>query len=285
MAAPKKQPVSRRKPVRKKKKNNSWKIHLLAYSLLIICFAIFHYRDGIRYFFTDLYERIFRSEDSREVTVHDFRAIEILEKHKENHLFGFDVSHYQYEINWQQIDSLYNQFPIDYVFMRATMGINGIDAQFANNWNKAKSRLLVRGAYHYYRPDENSTLQAQHFIENAPLEAGDFFPVLDVEELPKEQSVERMREGLQNWLNIVEKHYGAKPMLYSGAHFYNHYLKDYFPEYKIWIAKYSLFSEKMDDSWHFWQFTDKGTVNGINTKVDLNIFKGNRHDLKQFVIQ
>src|SRR5690606_41798508 len=88
-----------------------------------------------------------------------------------------------------------------------------------------------------------------------------------------------------NWLNIVEKHYGVKPIIYSGAHYYNKNLKDYFPEYKIWIAKYSLFSEKMNDDWHFWQFTDKGTINGVPTKVDLNIFKGSRYDLKKFVIR
>lgn len=273
-----------RKPLRRKKKTATWKWHVLAYSLLIFFFIIFHYRDGIGYFFTDMYERLFKSEDSKMVTVHDFRAIEILDKHKD-HLFGFDVSHYQYDIEWKEIDSLYNQFAVDYVFIRSTMGIDGVDLKFDYNWRKAKSRLLVRGAYHYYRPDENSTVQAKNFINNTPLETGDFFPVLDIEELPKEQSVEKLREGLQNWLNIVEAHYGVKPIIYSGAHYYNNHLKEYFPEYKIWIAKYSLFSEKMNDDWHFWQFTDKGTVNGVPTKVDLNIFKGSRYDLKQFVIQ
>lgn len=274
----------RKKPVRKKRKMQRWHWHVVAYSVLILGFVIFHYRDGIAYFVTDLYERIFKKEDSKEVTVHDIRAIEILDKHND-HLFGFDVSHYQADINWTEIDSLYNKFPIDYVFLRSTMGVDGVDTKFAYNWRKAKSRLLVRGAYHYYRPDENSTLQAFNFIRNTTLEPGDFFPVLDIEELPKEQSKEKLREGLQNWLQIVERHYGVKPIIYTGAHYYQHNLKDHFPEYKIWIAKYSLFSEKMNEDWHFWQFTDKGTVNGIETKVDLNIFKGSRYDLKQFVIQ
>ena len=283
MAAPKpKKYVRKRAP--KKKKVAVWKWHVLAYTLLILAFLIFHYRDGIGYFVTDLYERIFKKEDSKEVTVHDFRAIEILDKHND-HLFGFDVSHYQYDIDWKEIDSLYGKFAIDYVFVRSTMGTDGVDTKFTYNWKKAKSRLLVRGAYHYYRPDENSTLQALNFIKNTPLEPGDFFPVLDIEELPKEQSKEKMREGLKNWLLIVEKHYGVKPIIYSGANFYEHHLKEHFPEYKIWIAKYSLFNEKINNDWHFWQFTDKGTVNGIETKVDLNIFKGDRYDLKQFVIQ
>lgn len=284
MATAKPRKYNNRKTRSKKRKMQPWKWHVLAYMCLLIIFVLFHYRDGIRYYLTDLYEQFFKKEQSKEVTVHDFRAIEILEKHND-HLFGFDISHYQYDIQWKEIDSIYNKFALDYVFVRSTMGVDGVDAKFDYNWKKAKSRLLVRGAYHYYRPDENSTLQAQNFIKNTHLESGDFFPVLDIEELPKTQSNEKMREGLQNWLTIVEKHYGVKPIIYSGANFYEHHLKDHFPEYKIWIAKYSLFNEKMNDDWHFWQFTDKGTVNGIDTKVDLNIFKGNRHDLKQFVIQ
>lgn len=284
MAAPRARKPVRKKTARKKTRTAAWKWHVLVYSLLIVCFTVFHYRDGIGYFFTDLYERVFKKEGSKEVTVHDFRAIEILDKHN-NHLFGFDVSHYQSDIEWKEIDSLYRKFAIDYVFLRSTMGIDGVDTKFAHNWKKAKSRLLVRGAYHYYRPDENSTLQARNFIKNTPLEPGDFFPVLDVEELPRTQSTEKMREGLQNWLDVVEKYYGVKPIIYSGASFYNDHLKDHFPGYKIWIAKYSLFSEKMNEEWDFWQFTDKGTVNGVETKVDLNIFKGDRYELKKFVIQ
>src|SRR5690606_8452481 len=121
--------------------------------------------DGLRYFFLDLYETVFRSEQTKEVTVHDIRAIEILDKHTEHYLFGFDVSHYQYRIDWKIADSLYQKYPLDFVFIRSTMGIDGIDYEFKTNWKYAKTRLLVRGAYHYYRPDENSTLQAQNFIK------------------------------------------------------------------------------------------------------------------------
>src|SRR5690606_40837136 len=105
------------------------------------------------------------------------------------------------------------------------MGIDGIDYEFKTNWKYAKTRLLVRGAYHYYRPDENSTLQAQNFIKNTFLEPGDFVPVLDIEDYPKHQSVERLREGVQNWLEIVEIHYGVQPMIYSGENFYNRNVK------------------------------------------------------------
>lgn len=282
MATRKSKKTVRRKV--RKKKIPAWKWHLAAYSLLILFFLIFHYRDGLRYFFQDLYETIFHNEQPKEVTVHDIRAIEILDKHDE-HLFGFDVSHYQSRINWKVTDSLYQKYPIDFVFIRSTMGIDGVDMEFKNNWKYAKTRLLIRGAYHYYRPDENSTLQAQNFIKNTFLEPGDFVPVLDIEDYPRHQSIEKLIDGVHNWLQMIEKHYGVQPVIYSGENFYNRNLKDHFPNHRIWIAKYSVFNEKMKDDWHFWQFTDKGTVPGVETPVDLNIFKGNRQDIKNFLIQ
>lgn len=258
------------------------KYHIVGYATIILLAVIFHYRDGISYLAKDWYYSIFHNEKVKS-TLHDVRTIEILDKHNQ-HLFGFDVSHYQNEINWRGIDSLYQKFPLDFVFIRSTMGGNGVDKNFKQNWKYAKVRLLVRGAYHYYRPDENSTLQAQNFIRNTPLTVGDFVPVLDIEDYPKHQSIEDLQKGVKNWLNIVEKHYGVKPIIYSGENFYNQNLKAHFPEYKIWIAKYSAFSDKIKDDWHFWQFTDKGSVEGIIGDVDLNIFNGNRHDLKVFLI-
>ena len=281
-ASKRKRTVNRSK--KKVKKIAPWKWHVLGYSLLIVVFALFHYRDGIRYYVQDVWNHIFKNEETKEVTVHDIRAVEILDKH-DDMLFGFDVSHYQYQVDWKAIDSIYLKYPLDFVFIRSTMGIDGVDKTFETNWRLSKSRLLVRGAYHYYRPDENSTLQAQNFIKHTPLEPGDFFPVLDIEDYPKEQSIEKLREGVLNWLTIVEKHYGVKPIIYSGENFYNRNLKEYFPDYPIWIAKYSVFTEKINDKWHFWQFTDKGSIDGIETPVDLNIFNGQRHHLKQFLIQ
>lgn len=258
------------------------KAYFLGCFVMVVFAVFFHYKDGIKYIVKDWYFSVFHNEKPS-ATLHDIRAIEILEKHSDC-LFGFDVSYYQNEINWRGIDSLYEKFPLDFVFIRSTMGDNGIDKKFKQNWKYAKARLLVRGAYHYYRPDENSTLQAKNFIKNTPLAVGDFVPVLDIEDYPKKQSIEDLCKGVKNWLTIVEKHYGVKPIIYSGENFYNTNLKQHFPEYKIWIAKYSAFSEKIKGNWHFWQFTDKGSVKGIEGNVDLNIFNGNRHELKSFLL-
>lgn len=275
-------PKKQRKTSRKKN-TFSWKIHLALYSFLILSFVIYHYKSGIHYYFNSI--KSFFSKENTELTsnFHDIRNIEVLKKHQ-NMLFGFDVSHYQERIEWNKIDSLYNQFPLDFVIIRSTMGEDGLDNRFSYNWKKCKSRFLVRGAYHYYRPDENSTKQAELFIKTVSLEPGDIVPILDIEELPKKQSMENMKKGVSNWLAIVEKHYKVKPILYSGQSYYKDFLEKEFSDYPRWIANYNTFVENIHEDWHFWQFTDKGLIEGIPTRVDLNIFQGNKHDLKKFVV-
>lgn len=285
MNTPKKNPTTRKR----KKKNSAfdrWKWHLLGYTTIILIFVGIHYRVGIKLFVQSVYERIFSSEREQvdKLTVHDIRNAEVFSKHQDM-LFGFDVSHYQSEIDWIKIDSIYDKYPLDFVFIRATMGADGYDSKFEHNWKKAKSNLFVRGAYHYYRPDENSVMQARNFINAVTLEAGDFYPVLDIEDLPKKQSMDSLKSGIKKWLNIVEKHYKVKPIIYSGDHYFHKHLKNEFSEYPIWIANYNLFVEKIKEDWVLWQFTDKGTLKGVPTKVDLNIFQGNHQDLKKYLVK
>src|SRR5690606_1550441 len=144
--------VARSKTKVKKVAPRKW--HVVGYSLLIVVFAFFQYSEGIRYYVQAVWNHICPKEDTRDVTVHDIRSVEILDKH-DDMLFGFDVSHYQYQVDWKAIDSIYLKYPLDLVFIRSTMGIDGVDKTFGTNWRLSKSRLLVRGAYHYYRPDEN----------------------------------------------------------------------------------------------------------------------------------
>ena len=97
-----------------------------------------------------------------------------------HYVFGLDLSHYQGNIDWCDLSD--SEHPIEYVFLRATMGVDGVDLQFQENWRKAKKHQFLRGAYHYYRPHENSEKQFTNFKAQVKLEAGDFMPVLDIEE-------------------------------------------------------------------------------------------------------
>lgn len=278
--------VNRTRKKTKKKTPLSLKAKVIIALIILVSGFTFHYRNGIKWWVSHQYEQWFKNseKDHDKPDVHDIRNIEVLNRHSD-YLFGFDVSHYQTTIDWHEIDSVYQKFPVDFVFLRATMGIDGIDNNYHQHWKTAKSRLLVRGAYHYYRPDENSVLQAQNFIKNVVLEPGDFAPVLDIENYPNNQPIDSLKIGLKKWLKIVEEHYQVKPIIYSGEHFYNDVLKDDFSHYPLWIANYNFFVEDAKEEWTFWQFTDKGSMPEIDTRVDLNIFRGNRYELKKYLIK
>ena len=176
---------------------------------------------------------------------------------------------------WNEIRKIEDTFQLQFVFVRATAGKNKVDSKFKNNWKQAKKHQFIRGAYHYYRPNENSIQQAENFIQTVQLEPGDFPPVLDIEQLPKKQSLDSLKVGLKRWLTKVEKHYKVKPIIYSGESYYNDFLKKEFSDYSFWIANYNFWRNEPESHWLLWQFTEKAQVSGIKGAVDLNIFNGN----------
>ena len=98
---------------------------------------------------------------------------------------------------------------------------------------------------------------------------------IDIEKLPKKQSLDSLKVGLKRWLTKVEKHYKVKPIIYSGESYYTDFLKKEFSDYPFWIANYNFWRNQPDSHWLLWQFTEKAQVSGINGTVDINVFNGN----------
>jgi len=199
---------------------------------------------------------------------------------------GIDVSHHQGNINWSKIKHPDSSKQIDFVFIRATVGTRR-DSKFKKNWRQAKKHGFSVGAYHYYWPNKNSTIQANNFIKRVELEKGDFPPVLDIEKLSQIQNLTNLRKGLKNWISIVEKHYGTKPIIYTGDSFFRSYLKpdSYFRNYpRLWIANYNNVRSPKSN-WDFWQYSDRVKISGINELVDVNVFKGDSLELNKLKLR
>jgi lysozyme len=210
-----------------------------------------------------------------------YRASKIPEGYN---LHGLDVSLYQGRINWEKLGKINRTIPVDFVIIRATMGALGEDKEFPRNWKGAKKKNLIRGAYHYYNPNVNSTLQAENFILTADLKPGDLPPILDIEKVSTIQNMEALRRGIRNWMERVEQHYGVKPILYTGSSFYKSYLDGHFDEYPLWVANYRRVHNPIREDWVFWQFTEKGTISGIRGFVDMDVFNGTRGDMENLLI-
>jgi lysozyme len=270
---------------RKPKKKTSFlsakivRYFIIGFLSIFVLLVGYHYRSGFAYYLG------FKSRYSSHTDIFsEARNLKVLEKNA-GKVVGIDVSEYQGKIRWSYVDTLEKKYPLRYVFIRATIGNDRVDHQFKRNWLGAKENKMIRGAYHYYRPNENSLEQAELFIKTVKLKKGDLPPVLDIEKLPKEQSIERLKIGLRRWLKTVELHYGVRPIIYTGEKYYDDFLKEEFSDYLFWIANYNFYREEIQDNWLFWQFTEKGTVPGIDYNVDVNIYNGDLQQLQFITVE
>lgn len=254
---------------------------------LLIAATVYHYRTGLAYYLgfkSHKVPKLRKAVTEQEKRLLDIRNYQLLSKYQGNAV-GLDVSQYQETIDWSQVRVAEDHFPLSFVFIRATLGKDKADAQFNRNWFGSKRNKILRGAYHYYRPNENSIEQANNFIRNVKLEVGDLPPVLDIEKLPEEQSIDSLKKGLRRWLDKVESHYGVKPIIYSGEKYYNTFLREEFADYTFWIANYNFFVEDICEDWTIWQFTESASVKGIPCDVDLNIYNGSPEMLEELRIR
>lgn len=264
-----------KKNSKKKSGFSSSKIMLYSFLLivlLILGLGVYQFKSGVLYYLgfkTNTNNEL--SKEDRKIA--DIRIYEVLSEHQD-YIFGLDVSEYQGKIEWDKMGKIEDTFALSFVFIRATAGKDKIDSKFKSNWKEAKKNNFVRGAYHYYRPNENSILQANNFIKTVHLKQGDFPPVLDIEKLPKTQSIDSLKVGLRRWLTKIEKHYKVKPIIYSGESYYTDFLKREFSDYPFWIANYNLWKKTPEKEWLLWQFTEKAKVEGVKGMVDLNVFNG-----------
>lgn len=200
-------------------------------------------------------------------------------------IHGIDVSRYQNTVNWKEVKTMEEKgIKIGFVFIKATEGTSIVDAQFRRNWLGADEQGIPKGAYHFFIATRSAKKQVANFIQMVDLKPGDLPPVLDVER-SLGVSVSQMQTGVKTWLQEVEKHYGVKPIIYTNIDFYEHYFKEGFEEYPLWIAHY-LQPEKprIENRWTFWQHSEKGRVDGIRAPVDFNIFNGDSSDFKNLLI-
>lgn len=200
---------------------------------------------------------------------------------------GIDVSLYQGAIDWDRVKSMNVQgVKISFAFIRATVGHTGVDDYFKYNWRETKNVGIIRGAYHYFKPTQDTELQANLFAKTVKLQAGDLPPVLDTEVLGNLSS-SQLRAEVKLWLDLVEKKTGVRPIIYTNYIFYRDNFHGYFNDYKFWIAHYNAGYLNLPGfaDWTFWQHTDKGRVASISHRVDFNVFNGNKEQLNTLCLK
>lgn len=194
-----------------------------------------------------------------------------------SHIHGIDLSHYQGNVFWEAV----GEANVAYVYIKATEGGDHIDRKYKQNIDAAHRNGLMIGSYHFYRPKIDQQTQLQNFLTQCRPEDQDLLPMIDVETrsgLPAQE----FRDSLFKFLQLVEKAYMQKPLIYTGANFYDANLLGTLHDYKVMIAQYTQREPTLKDDLDFvaWQYTAKGRLPGIGGFVDKSRFMGS-HKLRE----
>ena len=221
-------------------------------------------------------------------------------------VYGIDISKYQHieghslhTIDWDRLrithlGSLSKKnvsgtidFQVSFIFIKSTEGASMLNPYYSADYAAARKHGYPVGTYHFTHRTSGAQ-QAWYFLKYSHFKKGDLPPVLDLEPLPSQ--VRKMGGALamwsrvRNWLQIVEKETGMRPILYISQTFVNRWL-DYAPDikhsYPVWIARYGEY--KPDVKLWIWQLAPDGKVRGIAGHTDINVFNGYRNEFKQWL--
>ncbi|MCW5802751.1 MAG: hypothetical protein KIT31_10220 [Deltaproteobacteria bacterium] len=196
---------------------------------------------------------------------------------------GVDVSKWQGTVSWSKVKAA----GIEFAFIRLSDGMNTRDTQFNTNWANAKAAGVIRGAYQFFRPGQSVNAQADMMIDAiGTYQPGDLPPVIDVEDTGG-LSPAAVAGRVRQWVDRVQAALHVTPIVYTGKFFWRDQVGSpaSFASNPLWIAQYTSLCPDIPApwaKWTFWQYTEKGSVNGISGPVDTNRFNGSLSDLRAF---
>lgn len=191
---------------------------------------------------------------------------------------GIDVSAHNGSINFEKVA----KDGVDFIFIKATEGVDFKDRNFRTNYDNAKKVGLKTGVYHFFRFDRDGVEQAINLMKTVGKREPELGLVIDVEKsgnpdsIPIELVNKRLAE-MVDYLNLL----GHRVMFYTNREGYYDYIAETFPGYPLWICGFS--ESPINAEWSFWQFNHRGKVDGIHGDVDMNTFCGNREEWKRYL--
>jgi lysozyme len=195
--------------------------------------------------------------------------------HDEFPVMGVDVSHHQGAIDWSRVRRA-NQ---DFAYLKATEGAAFRDPRLRANWDAARAAGLVPGAYHFYSLCKGGTEQAANFVDAlAGLRGPALPPALDLEfggNCTQRPAPADLARQVALFLQQVEAATGCRPLIYTTQDFHAAYLTGRFGHHELWVR--NVFRRPRLEAgrrWRFWQFANRGQVDGVTGFVDLDAFDG-----------
>ena len=188
---------------------------------------------------------------------------------------GLDVSHYQGSINWATVKANGARF----AWIKATEGTTYQDPNFSSNYLNAYNQGIVRGAYHFGRPDVSSgSTQADFFASHGGAWSKDGLTLpgtLDIEWGTSGEGGDcygKSQSSIVQFILSFSNEYHAKtgrwPVIYTATSWWTECTGntgDFSSTNPLWVARYSSSVGALPYNWGYqtiWQFADSGTFPG-----------------------
>ena len=195
-------------------------------------------------------------------------------------LFGIDVSEHQGDIDWERVKNAGVEFAIIRVGYRGyASGKISLDNKFHYNMTEAIKNGINVGVYFFSQAkNTKEALEEANFVLKNIRKYDLSYPIVfDMEDIYDEDhrimdlSLDERSHLAQVFAGrIIYK--GYVPMIYLNLNWtYNHYDLNRISNYDIWFAQYNDYPEYPYD-FQIWQYSDNGSIDGINEPVDLNIY-------------
>ncbi len=188
-----------------------------------------------------------------------------------NGYWGIDVSHHQGEVNWEAVKAA----GIDFAVIRCGYGddlVSQDDRQWHRNVSECERLGIPYGVYLYsYATDTNmAASEAAHTLRLLEGHNPDLPVFYDMEENRQlVLGVAGLAELARTYCDTLVAA-GYDVGVYASLNWWQYYLTDpVFENWYRWIAEWRS-SCTYTGRYEMWQYTDCGTISGINGVVDMN---------------
>lgn len=204
---------------------------------------------------------------------------------------GIDVSHHNGTIDWPAVAGS----GVRFAYIKATEGTGFKSPAFNANYTGSHAAGLIRGAYHFARPDASSgAAQADYFADNGGAWSADGQTLpgaLDLEDTAGQphcfgRSPAQIVDWTRDFSDTYRSRTGRDVVIYTSAGWWNDCAggSDAFAATNpLWAASWNNGDRPTLPRGFgvhtFWQYTDSGSVPGIGGDTDLNVFNGGEERL------
>ena len=194
---------------------------------------------------------------------------------------GIDVSSYNGNLNWTAIADA----GVDFAILRAGSSISGKDVNFDLNYRDARNAGLELGVYYYVEASsiEEILLHAEKLKEIIAGKKFEYPIYLDIE---KDELGASLGKGLLTNMCIAFIEKLQSDGYFAALYTNNNWLENFYNKdlvlrrYDVWYARYlpqenicypEWNLEKFGTTMGMWQYTDQGTIDGVEGVFDLNL--------------